>query len=242
VLHGNFGVSLVSGRPIGDALFSALLNSLQITFFAALVGFLLGILFGALAAVKKGRWQDSLFSLFFIAGISVPPFWFAILLVAIFAFDLNWVPAQGMGPEGWPLHWEQWRHMILPITTLSLIPMGVVGRIVRAATLEALSQEFVTALVAKGMRMDVIREHAVRNTAPQVLAVMGLQFGYPISGSILVDLVFNWPGTGKLLNQAILSGDIPVIQATVLLLSVIFVLVNLGVDTAQAIIDPRMRR
>lgn len=242
VLRGNFGVSLVTGLPIGDELFAALLNSLKITFFAALVGFSLGILFGVLAAVNNGRWPDKLFSLFSIAGVSIPPFWFAVLLVAVFAFHLNWLPAQGMGPEGWPLSWEQWRHMILPIATLSLIPMGVVGRVVRAATLETLSQEFVTALMAKGMPMDVIREHVARNTAPTVLAVMGLQFGYLIGGSILVDMVFNWPGTGKLLHQAILSGDIPVVQAAVLLLSVIFVLVNLGVDTVQAAIDPRMRR
>ncbi len=172
----------------------------------------------------------------------MPPFWFGILLVAVFSFQLNWLPAQGMGPEGFPLTWEQWRHMILPITTLSMIPMGVVGRVVRAATLEVLSQEFVTALAAKGLTPEAIRAHMARNTAPTVLAVMGLQVGYLIGGSILVETVFNWPGTGKLLNLAIFSGDIPVIQATVLVLSVVFVLINLGVDAAQAAIDPRMRR
>ncbi|WP_337188989.1 ABC transporter permease [Phenylobacterium sp.] len=242
VLQGNFGISLVTGRPIAEELVAALLNSFKITLAAAVVGFSLGIAFGVLAALHSGRWPDKLFSLFSIAGVSVPPFWFAILLVTVFAFQLNWLPAQGMGPEGIPTSWTQWRHMILPIATLSMIPMGVVGRVVRAATLEVLSQEFVTALSAKGLQMDAIRRHVARNAAPTILAVMGLQFGHLIGGSILVETVFNWPGTGKLLNLAIFSGDIPVIQATVLLLSVIFVILNLGVDTAQALIDPRMRR
>jgi peptide/nickel transport system permease protein len=242
VLHGNFGVSLVTGRPIAGELGAALFNSLKITTISAVIGFSMGILLGVLAAVNNGRWLDKVFSLFTIAGVSVPPFWFGILLVAVFSFQLNWLPAQGMGPEGLPLTWEAWRHMILPIITLSMIPMGVVGRVVRAATLEVLSQEFVTALSAKGLRAEAIRAHVARNTAPTVLAVMGLQVGYLIGGSILVEMVFNWPGIGKLLNLAIFSGDIPVIQATVLVLSVIFVFINLGVDTAQAAIDPRMRR
>jgi peptide/nickel transport system permease protein len=242
VLHGNFGVSLVTGRPIAGELGAALFNSFKITIIAAVIGFALGILFGVLAAVNNGRWLDKVFSLFTIAGVSVPPFWFGILLVAVFSFQLNWLPAQGMGPEGLPVTWDAWRHMILPIITLAMIPMGVVGRVVRAATLEVLSQEFVTALSAKGLTMEAIRAHVARNTAPTVLAVMGLQVGYLIGGSILVETVFNWPGTGKLLNLAIFSGDIPTIQATVLVLSVIFVLINLGVDTPQAAIDPRMRR
>ena len=242
VLRGNLGVSLVTGRPIASELVAALLNSLKITSVSAVVGFSLGVTFGALAALNNGRWPDKLFSLVSIAGVSVPPFWFGILLVAVFSFTLNWLPAQGMGPEGLPLTWEQWRHMILPIATLSLIPMGVVGQVVRAGTLEVMSQEFVTALAAKGLTSETIRAHIARNAAPQVLAVMGLQVGYLIGGSILVETVFNWPGTGKLLNLAIFSGDIPVIQATVLVLSVIFVLINLGVDVAQATIDPRMRR
>ena len=132
--------------------------------------------------------------------------------------------------------------MIMPIFTLSLIPMGVVGRLVRAATLDVLSQEFVQALGAKGLRDRQVLMHVAKNAAPAVLAVMGLQFGYLLGGSILVETVFNWPGTGKLLNQAIFTNDMPIIQATVLVLSIMFVLVNLAVDVAQAAIDPRMRR
>ncbi|RYE45662.1 MAG: ABC transporter permease [Hyphomicrobiales bacterium] len=242
LLAGNLGLSLVSSRPVAGEIFAAMLNTLQITLISAVIGFSLGTLFGALAALNAGKWPDRLFTLVSIAGVSVPHYWLAILMVTIFSVQFNLLPAQGIGPPGFPLTWEQWRPMIMPIFTLSLIPMGVVGRLVRASVLEVLSQEFVQALGAKGLRNREVRRHIAKNAAPAVLAVMGLQFGYLLGGSILVETVFNWPGTGKLLNQAIFTNDMPIIQATVLVLSIMFVLVNLLVDVAQAAIDPRMRR
>jgi len=242
LLAGNLGLSLVSSRPVAGEIFAAMLNTLQITLISAVIGFSLGTLFGALAALNAGKWPDRVFTLVSIAGVSVPHYWLAILMVTIFSVQFNLLPAQGIGPPGFPLTWEQWRPMIMPILTLSLIPMGVVGRLVRASVLEVLSQEFVQALGAKGLRNREVRRHIAKNAAPAVLAVMGLQFGYLLGGSILVETVFNWPGTGKLLNQAIFTNDMPIIQATVLVLSIMFVLVNLLVDVAQAAIDPRMRR
>jgi peptide/nickel transport system permease protein len=242
LLAGNLGLSLVSSRPVAGEIFAAMLNTLQITLISAVIGFSLGTLFGALAALNAGKWPDRVFTLVSIAGVSVPHYWLAILMVTIFSVQFNLLPAQGIGPPGFPLTWEQWRPMIMPIFTLSLIPMGVVGRLVRASVLEVLSQEFVQALSAKGLRNREVRRHIAKNAAPAVLAVMGLQFGYLLGGSILVETVFNWPGTGKLLNQAIFTNDMPIIQATVLVLSIMFVLVNLLVDVAQAAIDPRMRR
>jgi peptide/nickel transport system permease protein len=242
LLAGNLGLSLVSSRPVAGELFAAMLNTLQITLISAVIGFGLGILFGAISALNAGKLPDRIFTLISIGGVSVPHYWLAILMVTIFSVQFNVLPAQGMGPPGFPVTWEQWRPMIMPIFTLSLIPMGVVGRLVRASVLEVLSQEFVQALSAKGLRTRQVRRHVAKNAAPAVLAVMGLQFGYLLGGSILVETVFNWPGTGKLLNQAIFTNDMPIIQATVLVLSVMFVLINLAVDVAQAAIDPRMRR
>lgn len=240
--RGNFGTQMGSGRQISTQLFEAIGNTLKITMFGGLAGFSLGILFGGLAARFNGRWPDKAFSLVAIAGVSVPHYWLAILLVTLLSVELNLLPAQGMGPPGFPLTWEQWRYMVLPIFTLSLIPMGVVGRLVRAAVLEVVSQEFVGALGAKGLTKRRIAVHIAKNAAPPVLAVMGLQFGYLLGGSILVETVFNWPGTGQLLNQAIFSRDVSTIQATVLVLAFLFVLVNLVVDILQAVVDPRMRR
>jgi peptide/nickel transport system permease protein len=242
VLSGNLGFSIFTGRQVNRELFAAVGATLQITLLAALAGFTLGIVLGASAARWHGRWPDKLLSALSIAGVSLPHYWFGIVLVVIFAVELQWLPAQGMGPPGVPLTWEQWKYAILPVATLSMIPMGVVGRLVRASVLEVLSQEFVDALRAKGLRAARVARHVARNAAPPVLALMGLQFGYLLGGSILIETVFNWPGTGNLLNLAIFRRDLPVVQATILLLALIFVVVNLLVDIAQAAIDPRMRR
>lgn len=242
VLQGNLGLSVATGKPVAAELFAALGNTLQITTFAAIVGFGTGILFGAISAIYHRRWPDRVFSVLMTAGLSVPNYWLAILGVAVFSVKLHIFPPQGIGESGLPLSWDQWKFMILPILALSMIPMGVVGRLVRATVLDILSQEFVTALSARGLPWKRIYLHVAKNAAPAALALMGLQFGYLIGGSILIETVFNWPGTGQLLNQAIFSRDVTMIQGTVLLLAIIFVSVNLLVDVLQGAIDPRMRR
>jgi peptide/nickel transport system permease protein len=138
--------------------------------------------------------------------------------------------------------WEQVEHLILPVVTLSLIPMGVVSRLVRANVLEILSQEFVGTLRAKGLFNRRVLYHTLKNAAPSTLALMGLQFGYLLAGSILVETVFNWPGSGGLMNLAIFRRDVPVLSATIVVLATIFVVINILVDVLQALIDPRMRR
>jgi peptide/nickel transport system permease protein len=162
--------------------------------------------------------------------------------VAIFSVVLNMLPAQGMGFEGVPRTWENVTHLILPVVTLSLIPMGVISRLVRANVLEILSQEFVGALHAKGLLSQRVLYHTLKNAAPTALALMGLQFGYLLGGSILVETVFNWPGSGGLMNLAIFRRDIPVLSGTILVLAAIFVVINILVDVLQALIDPRIRR
>lgn len=242
VLSGNLGLSVATGRPVANELMAALANTLTITAAAAVLGFGLAIIFGTCAALWHKRLPDRIFSALMTAGLSIPNYWLAILLVAVFSVKLRIFPPQGIGAAGVPLTWDQWKFMILPIIALSMIPIGVVGRLVRASVLDILSQEFVTALEARGLSRARILLHIARNAAPAVLALMGLQFGYMIGGSILIETVFNWPGTGQLLNQAIFSRDVTMIQATVLALAVIFVAVNLLVDIIQGMIDPRMRR
>ena len=240
-LTGDFGLSVFNATPVAGQLFTALGYTLRLAMCAAVLGFSIGITLGLLAAFHQGRWPDKLFSALATTGVSLPHYWFAIVLVMIFAVFWDWLPAQGMGEEGQSF-WEYVRHLILPVITLSLIPMGVVARLVRATVLDILSQEFPSALAAKGMTSGPILRHICRNAAPPVLALMGLQFGYLLGGSILVETVFNWPGSGNLLNLAIFRRDIPVLQATIVVLSTFFVLLNLAVDIAQAAIDPRIRR
>ena len=240
-LTGDFGLSVFNSAPVLGQLMTALGNTLVLALLAALLGFSLGIVMGLIAALNHGRWPDKLLSAITTAGVSLPHYWLAIVLVLFFAVFHDWLPAQGMGDDNLPL-WHRLDHLVLPVITLSMIPMGVIGRLVRATVLEILGQDFVGALSAKGLTRGPVLRHIIKNAAPPVLALMGLQFGYLLGGSILIETVFNWPGTGNLLNLAIFRRDIPVLQATILVLASFFVVLNLLVDIAQAAIDPRIRR
>jgi peptide/nickel transport system permease protein len=240
-LRGNFGLSVFNATPVWGQLITALGNTFILAILAAIVGFSLGVVLGLAAAIFHGRWLDKVFSAIATTGVSLPHYWCAIVMVMLCAVLHDWLPAQGMGDDSLPLY-DRLEYLVMPVITLSLIPMGVIGRLVRATALEIISQEFVGALTAKGLtRWPVIR-HICKNAAPPVLALMGLQFGYLLGGSILVETVFNWPGSGNLLNLAIFRRDIPVLQATILVLASFFVVLNLLVDIAQAAIDPRIRR
>ena len=242
LVRGDLGASIVTNMPVAGELLSALGNTLVLAVPAAFLGFILGTVLGALAAFNRGTVLDRIFSATAITGVSLPHYWVGIVLVAVFAVVWNLLPAQGMGPSGFPRTWAQFRHMILPVVTLSLIPMGVVSRLVRANVLEILSQEFVGSLQAKGLRERRVLRHVMKNAAPSALALMGLQFGYLLGGSILVETVYNWPGSGGLLNLAIFRRDIPVLSGTIVAIAAIFVVINIVVDVLQALIDPRIRR
>jgi peptide/nickel transport system permease protein len=244
-VQGDFGRSIVNNREVFETLLLAVPNTLMLAIFATLIGFTLGSVLGGLAGYFQGSWIDKLATGFGIAGVSVPHYWLGMVLVIIFAVELRWLPATGIGPGGsseWEWDWVHIKHLILPAITLSVIPCGIITRTVRATVAEILNQEFVQALRAKGLFNKQVLFHVVRNAAPTILAVMGLQLGYLLGGSILVETVFNWPGTGYLLNDAIFRRDIPMLQGTILLLAMFFVLLNLMVDVLQTWIDPRMRR
>lgn len=242
MLRGDLGVSIFNNQPIGPDLLDALRNTFYIAIPAILLGASSGILLGAAAAFRRGTKLDKLFSFLAITGVSLPHYWGGIILVAVFAVILGWLPAQGMGPPGWPVTWDQTRFLILPVITLSLIPMGVIARMVRASVLDVLNRDFVEGLHAKGLTRRRVLVHIAKNAAPSVIVLLGLQFGYLLGGSILVETVFNWPGSGSLLNLAIFRRDVPVMQATILVIAVIFVTINIVVDIIHALIDPRLRR
>ncbi len=245
VLHGDLGRSLATGRDIWPDLHSALANTLVLAAAAAMIGFPLGTMFGSIAGAFRGSWIDRAAVVLAVAGVSVPHYWLGMVMVVIFSVLLNWLPSMGASPDGsgvWALDWGHLSHIVLPAITLSVIPMGIVTRTLRGIVGDILNQDFITTLRGKGLRRGGLIAHVVKNAAPQALAVMGLQLGYLMGGSILVETVFAWPGTGLLLNNAIFQRDIPVLQATILVLSMFFVGLNLAVDLAQALLDPRMRR
>ncbi len=244
-LLGNFGTSIVTGRPVLTELGPSLVNSLILAIGGAILGFVVGIMFGGLAGYYHGRPADRIFTALAITGVSVPHYWLAIVLVIIFSVELRMLPALGMTASGattFSLSVENFRHMVLPVISLSVIPVGIITRTVRGAVAELLNMDFVEALRSKGLSESKVIKHVAKNAAPQVLAVVGLQLGYLLGGSILIETVFAWPGTGLLLNNAIFSRDIPLLQGTILALAMIFVVLNLLVDIVQATLDPRIKR
>ncbi len=244
-LQGDLGTSIASGRPVSIEVLSAVNNTLLLAGFAALGGVLLGCLLGALAGYHRDRWIDRLATGLSVIGVSIPHYWLGLVLTIVFSIALNWFPAMGAGPDGskeWTMDFEHLRYLVLPAITLSVIPMGIITRTVRALVADMLEQEFVVALRARGLSGSAIFRHVAKNTAPTVLAVAGLQVGYLMGGSILVETVFAWPGTGFLLNTAIFQRDIPLLQGTLLILCLFFVILNLLVDIVQPLIDPRMGR
>jgi peptide/nickel transport system permease protein len=244
-LQGDLGVSIATGRSVATELSSALGNTLMLAVLATLIGFLFGCLFGFVAGYFQGSWLDKLASFVSIIGVSVPHYWLGMVLVIVFSVQLNWLPATGAGPGGsgdWAWDWAHVRHLILPAVTMSVIPMGIVARTVRALVADILSQEFVSGLKAKGMLDGGVFRHVVKNSAPTALAVMGLQLGYLLGGSILIETVFSWPGTGFLLGQAIFQRDLPLLQGAILVLALFFVALNLLVDVIQTFLDPRVER
>jgi peptide/nickel transport system permease protein len=243
VVQGDLGNSLATRRPVLGEIRGALSNTFVLAISAAIVGFTLGVVLGTIAAFFQGRWLDKVSSATAISGVSLPHYWVGIVLIIIFSVHLNWLPAMGMqdtqGEASW---WSLLRHMILPTIALALIPMGVVTRMVRTSILEILNQEFVLTLRAKGLWSRTVTRHVMKNAAPPVLTLMGLQFGYLLGGSVLVETVFSWPGSGFLLNLAIFQRDIPMLQGVILILASFFVLLNLLVDILHSLIDPRIRR
>ena len=245
VVQGDLGRSLATGRPVWSDLHSAIGNTLTLAASASLLGFILGCVLGGLAGTFRGSILDRAAVTIAVAGVSVPHYWLGMVLVVIFSVQLNMLPAMGAGPGGsadWAWDWEHMQHLVLPSITLAVIPMGIVTRTVRGIVAEIMNQEFVVALRGKGLTGWGVFLHVVKNAAPNVLAVLGLQLGYLMGGSILVETVFSWPGTGLLLNSAIFQRDLPVLQGTILVLSLFFVALNLLVDLVQTALDPRIKR
>jgi peptide/nickel transport system permease protein len=246
VLTGDFGMSIATRRPVFQELVLALSNTGMLALFAVPIAFTIGFVMGTIGGCFPGRWIDRTVTGTAVIGVSLPNYWLGIVLVIVFAVELAILPATGMGPRGSDdfslLRWGDAQFLVLPVITLSMIPIGIISRTTRAAVAELRNQDFVQTLRAKGLSEWAVIRHVVKNALPGVLAVMGLQFGYLLGGSILVETVFTWPGSGFLLSKSIVNRDVPVLQGTILTLAVAFVLTNLVVDLLQSMIDPRIRR
>lgn len=245
VLTGDFGHSIMTRRPVLAEVAPAVVNTLILALAAILLGFVVGLVLGLVAGFSSGTPLDRLVTAAAVTGVSVPHYWLGMVLIAIFAVNLGSLPAMGMGAAGssaFGLNWESLRHLILPAIALSVIPAGIIARSVRGTVAEIRKQDFVQTLYAKGLPRGHIFVHVIKNAAPTVLAIMGLQLAQLLGGSILVETVFSWPGTGFLLNTAIFTRDLPILQGTILVLAMFFVFINLIVDLVQSAFDPRIKR
>ncbi|MFZ7093066.1 ABC transporter permease [Primorskyibacter sp. 2E233] len=245
LMQGDMGKSIATGRPVAGEVFGAVQNSLLLAVSAAVIAFPIGICLGFLAGYFRDTLFDRAVTAVSITGVSVPNYWLGIVLVIIFSVNLGWLPSMGAGPGGsqdWAWDWLHMRHLVLPAVTLAVVPIGIVARTVRALAGDILTMDFVQALYAKGMSRADVLIHVARNAAATALSVMGLQLGYLLGGSILIETVFNWPGSGFLLSNAIFQRDLPLLQGTILVLALFFVGMNLIVDVLQAAIDPRIKR
>ena len=243
---GDLGKSIASGRKVSEEIAKALANTMVLALGAIGLSFSLAFGLGVTAGYLNGSWADRVVTGIAVIGVSIPNYWLGMTLIIIFAVELQVLPATGMGPDGSStfhiFNPQHLRHVVLPVVTLSMIPMGIIARTTRAAVAETLNQDFVQTLRAKGLKARTVAGHVIKNALPQILAVIGLQFGYLLGGSILVETVFTWPGTGFLLNKAILTRDIPVLQGVTLMLATFFVVTNLLVDLLQTAVNPRMQR
>ena len=246
VLHGDFGVSISTRRPVLLEVAGSLRNTAILALFSVPLSFGLGYAMGAIAGCFPGKWIDRIVTGTAVMGVSLPNYWIGIVFVILFSVEWMVLPATGMGLQGSDnfsiLSWQDARFLILPVITLAMVPIGILARSTRAAVSEIRGQDFVITLRAKGLSEPAIIRHVLKNSLPPVMAVMGLQFGYLMGGSILVETVFTWPGSGFLLSKAIINRDIPVLQGCILALAMVFVTTNLVVDLLQAAIDPRIRR
>lgn len=233
LLHGDLGSSLRSGLPVSDMLMSRLTPTLILTFLSLGWALIIGLLIGTISAVNRNRWPDYVGMLTAISGISIPGFWLGLVLIQIFSVQLGWFPTGGV---------DSWKSYILPSLTLGAGIMSMLARFSRSSMLETMREDYIRTGRSKGLReFIVVGRHALRNSLIQVVTVAGLQFGFLLGGSVMVETVFSIPGLGRLLVDSISFRDYTVIQALLLLFATQFILINLIVDMLYGVLNPKIR-
>ena len=242
VLQVDFGASIYgSNQPVSNILMAALPKTLSLAFLSFVIAILIAVPAGIISATRKNSAADVGVSLFAFLGLSMPDFWLAIILIIVFAANLQWLPAIGYTPisEGF---WPWLSHLILPSIAIGTGFSAIIARMIRSSMLEVLQADYIRTAASKGLRQKVIlMRHAFHNALIPVITVIGIAFALLISGAVVVENVFSIKGLGRVLIQGIQNRDYPVVQGAVLLVSAFFVLSNLVVDLLYAVIDPRIR-
>jgi len=232
-LHGDLGTSIRSHKPVDTEIAERFPYTLRLALAAYLFAIVTGITAGVLAAINQKTWFDSAVMFLAIIGASTANFWLALMAMNIFAVHLGWLPLLGAGG---------WKHYVLPTFTLGLFPAALVARMTRSSMLEVINQDYIRTAMSKGLRPAVVyRKHALRNALIPIVTVVGLNLGGLLGGAVGTETVFNWPGLGRLLVNAVQFRDYPIIQGLTLLTVLTVVLANFVVDLVIAVINPRIR-
>lgn len=233
LLHGDLGTTIRGQQPVLGLILQRLPNTLALTLTAMLLAIALGVPLGFFAAYRRGSWIDTALMTVAIAGISIPNFWLGLLLLFVFASELQWLPVAGTGPL----------NIVLPAITLALPNAAIVARMTRSSMIEVIGQDFVRTAHAKGLpKALVLRRHVLRAGLIPLVTMLGLQFAYLMGGAIVVENIFAWNGVGRLAIEAIFQRDYPVIQGFILVFAVTIVAVSVSLDILYALLDPRIRR
>ena len=231
--HGSLGISLIHRRPVTELIAERVGPTFELALCAIFVSIIVSLPLGIFAAIKEGRPLDTILMAIALIGVSVPTFWIGPLLVTIFALKLDWLPVSER---------STWQSYILPSVTMGVALAGVLSRMTRTAMLDVMKEDFVRTARAKGNREStVILKHVLRNAALPLITIIGLQFGVLLTGAIITERIFDWPGLGSLIIEGINTRDYPVVQGCVLLFSLTYLIVNLLMDIAYAIADPRIK-
>jgi len=243
-VRGNFGESLIYHRESFTMLMERVPNTLVLAGAALLLQLVIGVPLGVVAAFKRGTWVDGAIRVFGVAGHAVPPFWLGLILIIIFAVQLRWLPSLGMltvGHDQWDIL-DRLKHLILPAFVLALTGIANYSRILRTETLDVLAQDFVRTAYAKGLReRTVVFTHALRNALIPVVTALGGVLAGLVSGALVIEQVFSWPGVGQFTFQAAIAKDYPIVQAGVMFTSTLLVISYLLRDLTYAVVDPRIK-
>lgn len=243
MLQGDFGRSFALNRPVLDEVLERFNATLILAGTAFVICSLLGVAAGVVSAARQYGFADKAITFVVLLGISIPSFFLGMMMILIFSVNLRWFPVSGM----WPIYGDRnlgalLDHLVLPALALAVVATGVIARLARSAMLEVLRQDFIRTARAKGVKESrVIWGHALRAAMVSIIPVLGIQAGFVLSGAVYIEMVFQWPGVGRMLVDAILKRDILLVQGGVVFVAACYVLFNIAVDVAQSMLDPRIK-
>jgi len=243
VLQGDFGNNMITHRPVINDIRERLPNTLKLTVAAFILAILFAVPVGVYAAVRRNTWFDNIATFGAVAGVAIPRFWFALMMILIFAVTLRWLPSGGTQSYGGGGLTDQLRHLIMPAITLAIAEMAGWTRYIRGQMLEVIRQDYIRTATAKGLRERVvIFRHALRNALLPLVTLMGLSIPEFFSGALIIETIFSWPGIGRLTYDAAVARNYTVIMATVLMSAALTILGNLLADIGYSLLDPRVKQ